>query len=580
MTAMRIITGEESDEISIPESAGYPWDSQSFLYARSVYLHIKALYDVCDAREMRQWDSSLDELFSNELGKLALEGLRENLAALFENYGDKEINLADISAQLTRMKGLPPLNPVRERLLDTISTKLSSVPPEQVIWVLEAYKQYIADYLKLKEERDIPINSALNSVRLLVNLGAYINQMFEGDLVDHVVRDEDGRQVVTRCTAWEKFSEEAHLDEVNPSLEAILAGYNGFRKYVASDARSPDLEEVIQAFDLMFKDTNNHDLRWSGALGTGLYSQSTLNLYDRINRFFIDRDANIFLVASSRDNVPQSAGVKPQHCYSIIGVSEKMVNGHLLKFIRIRNPWGHTGIRYDWNAEHELRDGNKSVASEVRDGYAEFDVELSDFAKFFGRYSVGRFDSPRLRNVAIADMRGEQELYSPIRADARNQPAPARDWSDVAKIAGFVAGAVIGGLAAAAFAFILLPMLMTTWVVASIAIVVAGASVGALLGLEIGERAERAIRSRRAARAYEYQRIPSDIEQQSSMPASRASHRQDSPASDFRVPASQSSGKAKLFSPLASAAEAEVRGRENDDRLERESEVARPNKRK
>lgn len=154
------------------------------------------------------------------------------------------------------------------------------------------------------------------------------------------------------------------------------------------------------------------------------------------------------------------------------------------------------------------------------------------------------------------------------RANRNNNRQLPQNRSDTARFVGFVAGVVVGGAVGAVLAFVLAPLLIgaaLAWISAT-AIIVASISLAALLGLEMGERAERAYRFRRV-RADQ----PVLIHPESSLtrPVSRVSHR-ESRAQGYR--------QSLFASPLASAVECAANERKNDERLQQESEAERPNK--
>jgi len=150
------------------------------------------------------------------------------------------------------------------------------------------------------------------------------------------------------------------------------------------------------------------------------------------------------------------------------------------------------------------------------------------------------------------------------RVNRNNVRQISQNRSDTAMVVGFVVGAVVGVAIGVAVAFFLAPLLIGTalaWISAA-GILAIAVCLSALLGLEIGERAERAHRFRRALRAHEYQPLPTHAVPTFVIPA---------PTVLLRENRAQVSRKHLFAPPLASSVECAARERENDQRLQQES---------
>lgn len=130
--------------------------------------------------------------------------------------------------------------------------------------------------------------------------------------------------------------------------------------------------------------------RCEGPLGSGRYSATAKELYQLIET--TDRAKRPMCLGtkpwgkggtgqSGGENVELVPGLASSHEYMVLGVS---TDDRKLMWVKVRNPWQHFSRRYE-------RKGDELVVTAVDgkkdEGRGVFDVELSDFMRYFGSLS-------------------------------------------------------------------------------------------------------------------------------------------------------------------------------------------------
>jgi hypothetical protein len=92
---------------------------------------------------------------------------------------------------------------------------------------------------------------------------------------------------------------------------------------------------------------------------------------------------------SGGEDTESVPGLVGSHVYAVIAVPPMDKDGR--RFLRLRNPWGSTGLGYDDNfKKHKvLSDGT-------------FDIELSDFARYFTSVDYSSSSATMMRTFALA----------------------------------------------------------------------------------------------------------------------------------------------------------------------------------
>lgn len=129
-----------------------------------------------------------------------------------------------------------------------------------------------------------------------------------------------------------------------------------------------------------------------GKRGSGIYSTSQLNIYERIARALKENKpvtlgtlASVGTAVSGKGKSGGESivkGLAGTHAYAVISIREDSTIPKR-KWVRVRNPWGEVGRRYDPSP----KGGNSLKAVATTDG--EFDLELSDLTKRFDKIHVG-----------------------------------------------------------------------------------------------------------------------------------------------------------------------------------------------
>lgn len=183
------------------------------------------------------------------------------------------------------------------------------------------------------------------------------------------------------------------LDKWQNFLDSKLSDLQD--KYKIYDIQYNDMKWLLkkagvsQAFaDLIMKYYEKH---FDGAVGSGDYSESTLAGFNKIKEIL---DRGEFVETGTRnwkgekkgrghsggEDVDTVPGLASPHAYAVVGAeTRKNKEGKDIHYIKVRNPWGTTGLDYD---EHWKR---KKITN------PEFDLELSDARRFFGEATRNNF---------------------------------------------------------------------------------------------------------------------------------------------------------------------------------------------
>ncbi|HEX5272978.1 MAG TPA: C2 family cysteine protease, partial [Gemmataceae bacterium] len=189
----------------------------------------------------------------------------------------------------------------------------------------------------------------------------------------------------TKLTAPDRAGKELRQDE--------LAGLITCPEFLALP---PKLQQKFQ---------RGLDAEFSGKRFTGVYSDNQLEVWDEISRG-LDNNALVCLgtpttVGRKADGEGHSAGEKKSkglagnHAYSVLGVYQPKVGepgyvrpqpgGEAIRYLRVRNPWGHYGRVYGEgkNDKGELAPRRAQAADE-----GEFLLELTDVTRRFEKLYV------------------------------------------------------------------------------------------------------------------------------------------------------------------------------------------------
>lgn len=167
-----------------------------------------------------------------------------------------------------------------------------------------------------------------------------------------------------------------------------------------------------------FKDIKKHDA--PGPVGSGIYSSKELELFDKLSDL---HKKGFLLGASTAKNFDDdnSQGLLNRHAYTITDVHKKKINGKELLFVQLRNPWGGVGRVYDFANEDSYRKQGKTSCAVKDPGRPEFDIEITDFMRYFSGYSAGQPPSVEMLQKEKAILRKKSEDNLSILAVPFNQ---------------------------------------------------------------------------------------------------------------------------------------------------------------
>jgi hypothetical protein len=134
------------------------------------------------------------------------------------------------------------------------------------------------------------------------------------------------------------------------------------------------------------------NLGWRGEVGSAQYTKPQLDLFMKIQRLLAVRRP---VTAGTKDTIPgqitgrgssagepKVAGLAGRHSYAVME-AELMPDG--LRWLKLRNPWGHYGRGYTMQGQGVRR---RLTAKELPDA-PEFWIELSDFSLNFNTIESG-----------------------------------------------------------------------------------------------------------------------------------------------------------------------------------------------
>jgi hypothetical protein len=129
-----------------------------------------------------------------------------------------------------------------------------------------------------------------------------------------------------------------------------------------------------------------------GKLGSSVYSEAQLQIHGGIQRALnagkpVTAGTKTQLAAANQVQASQGhageskfKGLVSQHAYSVLRAPPPGDGGRLV--LTVRNPWGSYGRDYDWSKAPE------EMAKAIEGGTGTFDIELSDFTKYFDSYAT------------------------------------------------------------------------------------------------------------------------------------------------------------------------------------------------
>lgn len=209
-----------------------------------------------------------------------------------------------------------------------------------------------------------------NSILALYDYGKLLKYLVEN-------RPEKYAELTGILSQLDELSTNAKLEDINTLIDFLKALRNDLTlqpKPNDNDKILPLLESFT-AKTLAYLRNSKH---YVNDESTGEYSFALLEV------FHVIRDKlqlNCLMTASTLSDFPEPVpGLRSKHAYALLDVKTTDINGQLMHFIKLRNPWGIIGRVYTWD---------KDQATPAEDTHSpEFWLELNDFAKYFYKYTI------------------------------------------------------------------------------------------------------------------------------------------------------------------------------------------------
>ncbi|HTM63365.1 MAG TPA: hypothetical protein VL360_02545 [Gammaproteobacteria bacterium] len=437
--AMTILTGERAVSHKINQAKDYPFTTDQLLVMLASYFswqRINAMFGgLNDSME------KIHSILVNE----NVNVLADILVLLKQ---DKPV--ADIISDIEKIKPVHDCHELICDVLRSVSESDDDVPREYIFELIG----YIGKFINLKLHGESVIEKSLQSMHEYVALGEYIFSK---------MRDHGGD--IGKIFAY---------DGAVTNQQDLLQYFH----FLAAEPILFPPELLSRVSEYAFKKENRLD----APIGVNQYSIKSLQIYKDIKHKLNDSNESYAISAVTQPKFELKVpGLRNRHVYSVVR-TEKDADG---KYIVVRNPWGHTGRRYNMNQRAAGKE--HKFISEEKDG-AEFRVELSDFVKYFSSYSVGKFNKDQIQHT---------HHYHP---DTNKEGFLKRHWGKILVGAVLVAAVVVAGVftfgavpaiaAGVTAAFALTGTVLSAAAATAIGVTalgVAAAAVGALFGAIAGK---------------------------------------------------------------------------------------------
>ncbi len=156
------------------------------------------------------------------------------------------------------------------------------------------------------------------------------------------------------------------------------------------------------------------------ALGSGIYTKQQLDLFYTLAS---NQEKGDLFAAGSRADLNNVPGLRAPHAYAISKVFAQEINGVVLRFFELINPWGRTGRVYNWNDMKNVDPQEKDCGIESTE-MGRFAIELTDFTRYFDSL----YEAPRLLPSMLDELAAAQSaLQSSVSVSI--EPIKLREFS-------------------------------------------------------------------------------------------------------------------------------------------------------
>lgn len=488
--ALKILTGETAQVTNTPLTANFALNAGNLLLIAMMSQRVAGFTKLIKEKKLIELDDIL-----NKLRSIDKRELRQFLNSL-----SQDLNPSTAAAKVESLKALvndEHFGPLARFIVKRIE-KLDTSNPNNAAEFLDTFAQYLCEFEKLfiGEDSGLGITKMLPNISQVIRMGQFIFNLMQNGAAWN-----DLNNIIT-------FSTDISIADILSACNKTLTLFNNLR--LPADL----LTKCVHYYDHVAE-----NISWNGNLGTGFYTEKTLAIYNDIFQKCSDNSIQYAITAATKSSdFPQHGvpGLRGNHAYCVISAFEQTVeSGATLKFIRLRNPWGRVGMKYQWS---KLVD---PIITENEAG-AEFDIELSDFVKYFANYSVGKVVPVAPRQQLTPPVRSESSDISESDSDSdiemQTPPSASQESMSAAKkiaIASGVGagvGALVGlGLGVAAATVLAIPTFGLSYLTIPVFMAV-GAGVGALLSCvttAIGCAIESCCTPKRPSQG-NYQLLPSE----------------------------------------------------------------------
>jgi hypothetical protein len=256
-----------------------------------------------------------------------------------------------------------------------------------VLWpamIEKAFAKLAGSYREINPGR-------LDPYEVLTGLEVKREKLFQGFDIETGVKSKgklDDPKFAKDFDKWKDFVENKlndFIDEIQ-AWDAHLGNFEFILKKagVSKAFRKAVLEEYGDYFD-------------KGVM-TGDYTKGTLAGFEKI-KAIIDRGEYIETGTkdwrlgqrggghSGGEDTSKVKGLVAPHAYAIIGYRTEKKGKKEIHFLRIRNPWGFHGMKYDSKGQRQKTDE------------PEFEIDLSDARRFFGESTGWRYTETPAKKV-------------------------------------------------------------------------------------------------------------------------------------------------------------------------------------
>jgi len=190
-----------------------------------------------------------------------------------------------------------------------------------------------------------------------------------------------------------------------PFFEENISQDNLIKNLASIDPQPP--EDVIEAFKQKLI-AGEKDKTDSGCLilkpqplGSCQYTITQHALYDELKQLYTSGHSLVAVTPTHFPEKEDATGLVPKHAYAIVGFNSINIKSGNLLTVTLRNPWNRLGRKLIVSKSGEIQ------IAEAKDPI--FNLDLSDFTKFYTTYSVNKIPNKELLLSLCAEEKVEKK---------------------------------------------------------------------------------------------------------------------------------------------------------------------------